>query len=326
MRNICLLVSYDGTRYHGFQTQPDGNTIQDRLEEAIRKLTGESVRVVGSGRTDAGVHARGQVANFHTSSRIPAERWALALNSRLPEDIVVLAAAEVDPSFHARRDAVSKTYRYTVNTRRFPDVFRRRYEYHHPIPLDCAAMREGLRHLVGEHDFTSFASAHSTASHHVRTIFSARLIVEPDGGPDGGSGLERGNGSDCGGGSDRGTGPDSGAGETGGDSRPPGGSDGGTAGGSGVGKAVGAAGGASPERVRGLIHLELTGNGFLYNMVRIIAGTLLGVGEGKRPPEQIAEILAAKDRSLAGPTAPAHGLVLWRVDYDARWGLPWQQE
>jgi len=297
LRNICLLVSYDGTRYHGFQTQPDGNTIQDRLEDAIRKLTGEEVRVTGSGRTDAGVHARGQVAHFHTSSRIPAERWALALNSRLPGDIVVLGAAEVDPSFHARRDAVSKTYRYTVNTRRFPDVFRRRYEYHHPTPLDCAAMREGLCHLVGEHDFTSFASTHSAAPHHVRTIFSARLIVEPEGGPGGAADTSDGL-ADTQGGQDVGL----------------------HGGGTG-----GAAGNAAPEKVRGLIHLELTGNGFLYNMVRIIVGTLLEVGEGKRPPDEIAEILAAKDRSLAGPTAPAHGLVLWRVDYDERWGLPWQQ-
>jgi len=289
LRNICLLVSYDGTRYHGFQTQPDGNTIQDRLEDAIEKLTGERVSVVGSGRTDAGVHARGQVVNFPVSSRIPAERWALALNSRLPEDIVVLAAAEVDPSFHARRDAVSKTYRYTLNTRRFPDVFRRRYEYHRPIPLDCAAMREGLRYLEGEHDFTSFASIHSAAPHHVRTIFSARLVVE--------------------------------TGEEHAVVRAEGDGAGASAGATGT---SGTRGGAEPERIRGRIHLELTGNGFLYNMVRIIAGTLLEVGEGKRPPEQIAEILAAKDRSLAGPTAPAHGLTLWRVEYDARWGLPWQ--
>jgi len=308
LRNICLLVSYDGTRYHGFQTQPDGNTVQDRLEDAIRKLTGEEVRVTGSGRTDAGVHARGQVVNFHTSSRIPAERWALALNTRLPEDIVVLGAAEVDPSFHARRDAVSKTYRYTVNTRRFPDVFRQRYEYHHPIPLDCAAMREGLRHLVGEHDFTSFASTHSAAPHHVRTIFSARLIVEPEGGPDGAASGHVRDGSAAG--------LDAGVRN-------------GAAGGSDDGARGVATGSASresaPEKVRGRIHLELTGNGFLYNMVRIIAGTLLEVGEGKRSPEQIAGILAAKDRSLAGPTAPAHGLVLWRVDYDEGWGLPWQQ-
>jgi len=255
LRNICLLVSYDGTRYHGFQTQPNGNTIQDRLEDAIRKLTGEEVRVTGSGRTDAGVHARGQVVNFHTLSRIPAERWALALNSRLPEDIVVRAAAEVDPSFHARRDAVAKTYRYTINTNRFPDVFCRRYQYHHPTPLDTGAMREGLRHLVGEHDFTSFCSIHTAAADRVRTIFEARLAEEPG----------------------------------------------------------------------GLLNLVLTGNGFLYNMVRIIAGTLLQVGEGKLPPDRVAAILAAKDRSLAGPTAPAHGLTLMEVGYDARWGLPWNR-
>lgn len=278
MRNICLLVSYDGTRYYGFQTQPGGNTIQDRLEEAIWQLTGERIRVVGSGRTDAGVHARGQVVHFHTSSRIPAERWALALNARLPEDIVVRAAAEVPESFHARHDALSKTYRYTINTRRFPDVFRRRYEYHHPRPLDLAAMREGLRHLVGEHDFTSFASIHSAAEHHVRTIFEARLEVE-----------RTGEEADL------------------------------------AGRGDGAGFGGDLPDGRGVVHLLLTGNGFLYNMVRIIAGTILEVGEGKRAPDEIARILAAKDRSLAGPTAPAHGLTLMEVGYDPRWGLPWNR-
>src|SRR5690606_2703361 len=148
-----------------------------------------------------------------------------------------------------------------VNTRRFPDVFRRRYEYHHPIPLDCAAMREGLRHLVGEHDFTSFASTHSAAPHHVRTIFSARLIVEPEGGPDGAASGHVRDGSAAG--------LDAGVRN-------------GAAGGSDDGARGVATGSASresaPEKVRGRIHLELTGNGFLYNMVRIIAGTLLEVG------------------------------------------------
>jgi tRNA pseudouridine38-40 synthase len=171
----------------------------------------------------------------------------------------------VPESFHARHDALCKTYRYTVNTRRFPDVFRRRYQFHHPRPLDVAAMREGLRHLVGEHDFTSFASPHSAAAHHVRTIFAAQLAEEREGGE---------------------------AGEAG---------------------------------EAGVLHFELTGNGFLYNMVRIIAGTLLEVGEGKREPREIARILAARDRNLAGPTAPAHGLTRMEVGYDARWGLPWNR-
>lgn len=278
MRNICLLVSYDGTRYYGFQTQPGGNTIQDRLEEAIWRLTGERTRVVGSGRTDAGVHARGQVVHFHTQSRIPVERWALALNTRLPEDIVVRAAAEVPESFHARHHALWKTYRYTINTCRFPDVFRRRYEYHHPRPLDISAMREGLRHLVGEHDFTSFASIHSSAEHHVRTIYEARLDAERAG---------------------RDAGP--------------------------AWSADGAGSGNGLPDGGGVLHLVLTGNGFLYNMVRIIAGTILEVGEGKRDPDDIARILAAKDRSLAGPTAPAHGLMLLEVGYDPCWGLPWNR-
>jgi tRNA pseudouridine38-40 synthase len=253
VRNIGLLVSYDGSAYNGYQSQPGGNTIQDRLEEAIRLLTGETVRVIGSGRTDAGVHARGQVVNFRTESRIPVERWALALNTRLPDDIVVLAAAEVPADFHARHSAVRKTYRYTINSCRFPDVFRRRYQFHHPTPLDFGAMREGAQHLLGEHDFSSFASPQSALPHHVRTLYEARLELERQ-------------------------------------------DEGGEAG-------------------RGIVHLYVTGNGFLYNMVRIIAGTLIQVGEGKRAPGDIAAILAARDRSQAGPTAVPHGLALWEVEY-----------
>lgn len=260
LRDVCLLVSYDGTAYNGYQSQPGGNTIQDKLEEAIEQLTGERTRVTGSGRTDAGVHARGQVVNFPTESRIPIERWALALNARLPNDIVVRDAIEVPPAFHSRHDAIRKTYRYTIRCDRFPDVFTRHYALHHHAPLRFDAMREGLKHLLGEHDFTSFATPGPVKPHYVRTIYDARLTVENEG--------EKGEG-------------------------------------------------------RGTAHLFLTGNGFLYNMVRIIAGTLLQVGEGKREPSDIARILAAKDRTQAGPTAPPHGLVLWQVEYAAEWGIVW---
>jgi len=254
MRNIAMLVSYDGTGYNGFQTQPGGNTVQDKLEGAIQQLTGERTKITGSGRTDAGVHARGQVFNFHTGSRIPLERWCLALNSRLPGDIVVHSAREVPEDFHARRSAKRKTYRYSIQRSKFPDVFYRNTRFHHPLPLAVDPMRTALEAFTGEHDFTSFCSARTPVESHVRTIFAARLLSEAYDDPDDGD--------------------------------------------------------------AGVIHLEVTGNGFLYNMVRIIAGTVLEVGEGKRDPSEIATILTAKNRELAGPTAVPHGLVLWKVEYE----------
>lgn len=253
VRNIRFVVSYDGTAYSGFQTQPSGNTIQDQLEAAIRMLTGEEVKLTASGRTDAGVHARGQVCNFHTHSSIPVERWSLALNSRLPKDIVVVGADEVPYEFHARKSAKRKTYRYTIRTGRFPDVFQRAFQFHHPARLDAAAMREAIECLEGEHDFTSFCSVKTEAESHVRTIYEANLEDIPE------------------------------SGET-----------------------------AHPA---GLLRISITGNGFLYNMVRIIVGTLIEIGEGKRPSSEMRDILLAKERDRAGPTAVAHGLMLWRVEY-----------
>lgn len=269
-RNLCMTISYDGTAYNGFQSQPSGNTIQNKLEDAIGMLTGEQTHVTGAGRTDAGVHARKMVANFYTASRIPVERWAVALNSRLPDDIVVHAVQEVPESFHARRHAIRKTYRYTINCCKFPNLFRRHYEFHHPTPLDIGAMQSALQYLIGEHDFTSFASPLSTKPHHVRKITDARLVSEPQ------------------------------ADET-----------------------IGQASTVDvfdklryPGKSRGVYHLYITGNGFLYQMVRIIAGTIMQVGEGKRAPEEIAAILAAKDRAKAGPTAMPHGLTLWDIEYE----------
>ncbi|WP_058300221.1 tRNA pseudouridine(38-40) synthase TruA [Gorillibacterium timonense] len=255
MRNIAMVVSYDGTGYSGFQTQPDGNTIQDKLEAAIRHLTGEQLKIIGSGRTDAGVHARGQVFNFTTGSQIPVERWCLALNSRLPHDIVVRAAQEVPADFHARRSAKRKTYRYSIQRSKFPDVFHRNTRFHHPMPLAVRPMREALAAFTGEHNFTSFCSTRTPAESHVRTIFSTRLIDEPYADPEDGD--------------------------------------------------------------AGVIHLEVTGSGFLYNMVRIIAGTVIEVGEGKRSPSEIPLILAGENRGLAGPTAVPHGLTLWNVEYNS---------
>lgn len=263
VRNIGLAVSYDGTRYNGFQTQPGGNTIQDKLEEAIAKLTGERVKITGSGRTDAGVHARKQVVHVPTSSRIPADRWCLALNALLPKDIVVFGARDMPPEFHARRSARRKTYVYAIRCARFPDVFERSRQFHHPAPLDIHSMQEGLQHLVGTHDYTSFCSTKETKESKVRTIFDARIDAEDSPGYSGFSG--------------------------------------------------------SPGTV---FWIRITGSGFLYNMVRIIVGTLIEIGEGKRTSGELRRILLAKDRTLAGPTAMAHALTLWDVDYGEEWSIP----
>ncbi|WP_168123592.1 tRNA pseudouridine(38-40) synthase TruA [Paenibacillus sp. HB172176] len=244
MRNIGCKVSYDGSEFNGFQSQPYGRTVQGEIEKALEHLTNESIIILGSGRTDAGVHARGQVFNFHTESTIPTERWAIALNTRLPKDIVILDAWDVPEAFHSRKSAKRKTYCYTIDRGKFPDVFGRQYRFHHPTPLRVEEMREGLKHLVGEHDFTSYTSIHSTKASHIRTIYEARLEEE---GP--------------------------------------------------------------------FLHLVVTGNGFLYNMVRVIMGTLLWVGEGKLLADDMLRILDGKSRALAGPTAMAHGLTLMDVEY-----------
>ncbi|MFD2115048.1 tRNA pseudouridine(38-40) synthase TruA [Paenibacillus yanchengensis] len=245
MRNIAVKVSYDGSKFNGFQTQPYGRTVQDEIEKVLRKITKESTDIHASGRTDAGVHATGQVFHFFTNSSIPVERIPIALNTILPKDIVILTAVEVDERFHARHSALRKTYRYTIDTGKFPAVLGRQYRLHHPQSLNFVAMQEGLAYIVGEHDFTSYTSTRSTKAHHVRTIYEAKLESE------------------------------------------------------------------------GLFwHLTVTGNGFTYNMVRTIMGTLLWVGQGKKQPIDIKHILERCDRSLAGPTALAHGLVLAEVAYD----------
>lgn len=253
MRNIKLIVCYEGTGYSGFQTQSHRNTIQDKLEEAIFVLTQETVKVHGSGRTDAGVHARAQAANFETNSKIPVERWCLALNARLPEDIVVIGAEEVPADFHARKSSKRKTYRYSIRCGRYPDLFARRTLLHHRAPLRTDLMRQALAVLEGEHDFTSFCTVRSSVDSHVRTIFETGLVAES-----------------C---------------------------------------------SFDEDGQAGVIHIFITGSGFLYNMVRIIVGTLLEIGEGKRSVSDMESILLAKDRAAAGPTAEPHGLMLWDVKY-----------
>lgn len=246
-RRIKLTLAYDGTNYNGWQlqTRPPGvKTIQGTLEEKLKLITKEEIKVVASGRTDAGVHALGQVVHFDTTSTIPVERFPQALLSVLPWDIVPLKAEEVDENFHARYSTRWKTYRYTFDTGTMPHVFWRRYAYHYPHPLDRQAMAQAAQYLLGQHDFRSFCASGSSAKDFVRTIAACEL---------------RENGQ--------------------------------------------------------LLTLEITGNGFLYNMVRIICGTLLEIGRGKLQPEAMKEIIAAQDRKAAGPTVPAHGLCLLKVEY-----------
>jgi len=245
MRVKCI-VSYDGTHFSGYQVQPNKRTVQSEIEAALKKLhRGQSIRIHASGRTDAYVHAVGQVIHFDTTLTIPPEKWPYALNSLLPNDIVVLEAEHVADQFHARFDAIKKEYRYKLSTQKMIDVFKRDYTYHFPYKLDLDSMRQACLHLCGTHDFTSFCVAKTEVEDKVRTIYSIEIV----------------------------------------------------------------------EKGTDLIFC-FTGNGFLYNMVRILMGTLLEVGQGKKTPDQIPYILEGKDRNLSGKTAPGHGLYLWKVYYD----------
>lgn len=244
MRNIKLILSYDGTEFHGFQTQPDLRTVQGLLQSTLEGIVGHSVSIIGSGRTDAGVHARGQVVNFMTSSRIPIEKWPIVLNTKLPDDLVIQDAELVPDDFHARFWARGKEYRYRIDRSPYTDVFLRKFSHHVPYPLCIEPMREAARQLVGRHDFTSFCAANTPVVDKVRTLYTVEVLEE----------------------------------------------------------------GA-------LLTIVCRGEGFLYNMVRIIAGTLLDVGRGKLSPDEIPGILAARDRTQAGLTAPAKGLTMWEVFY-----------
>ena len=229
MRRIRLRVAYDGTAYCGWQVQPEVPTIEGELNQAISRLTKEEIIVIGASRTDAGVHAKGNVAVFDTESTIPADRFAYALNPLLPEDIVVVASDEVEADWHPRYCDTEKTYEYKILNSKFPDPMRRRDTYHVSFDLDLEKMREAAEYLKGEHDFKSFCNVHTQVEDTVRTIYD--LEVEKEG---------------------------------------------------------------------ELITIRVRGNGFLYNMVRILAGTLIGVGRGAIAPEQIPAILEAKDRQAAG--------------------------
>jgi tRNA pseudouridine38-40 synthase len=257
MRNLRLLVAYDGTDFHGWQRQPDAPTVQGCLEETLAKLTGAPAHVWGSGRTDAGVHALNQVANFKTESPIPCENLLKALNNLLPPSVRVKQVDEAPEKFHARYDVRSKTYRYRILQSAICSPFLWRFVHHHPFPLDHREMAEAAAMFVGKRDFTSFAGSEGRADEEqegsppaphsmVRTVFSSRFLWRP--------------------------------------------------------------------RTSMLIY-EIRGSGFLHHMVRNIVGTLLEVGRGKLAPRDMLRILEARDRTQAGPTAPAQGLCLIKVEY-----------
>ncbi|MCL5884334.1 MAG: tRNA pseudouridine synthase A [Deltaproteobacteria bacterium] len=299
VRRVRMTVRYDGTAYQGFQVQPDRLTIQSVMETALGRLLDEPVRLRAAGRTDAGVHAREQVVDFADSGRRAIGTIVRGGNALLPADIRILSAEEVSESFDARRHAKSKEYRYFLWLNPVASPFLSRYSWHIEKPLDLDATREGLAHVIGEHDFSSFRGQGCTARSPVRTILAADLAEAAAPGWAGGD-----------------TGPrEAPTGEWAGS----GGTEVGRAGSTGEAARGGTAEGTGgPGRARlasPLLFIGLAGTGFLRHMVRNIVGTLVEVGREKIPPERIRELLALRDRAEAGPTAPAHGLFLWEVRY-----------
>ncbi|MDO5131662.1 MAG: tRNA pseudouridine(38-40) synthase TruA [Eubacteriales bacterium] len=273
-KRILLVVAYDGTGYAGFQAQKSGvPTIEGELNRALKELTGEPVEVAGASRTDAGVHARCNLAVFDTESRIPPGKFSYALNVRLPEQIRVTCSLEVPGDFHPRFCSTVKTYEYRIYNAQMPDPMRRLYTYFSRYRFDVEAMRRAAVFLEGEHDFKSFCSTYTSAKTTVREVLSVEVEEERVSGTPGIT--EKTTSEKCGA-------PGECAPEPGSESRE--------------------------------IVIRVRGRGFLYNMVRIIAGTLMEVGRGAKSPGEIPGILAACDRRAAGPTAPACGLTLVRYE------------
>lgn len=245
MPRFKLILAYDGTNYHGFQKQHNGLTIQEVLEKAIQSIVQQPVEVIGAGRTDTGVHARGQCCVFDAETSIPVYNLIKAINSKLPQDIVLRDLETVSEDFHPRYRAKHKTYRYQILNSKVRDPFNYKYTYFYPYALDVALMQEGANHIIGEHDFKCFCSAGSSVYSTVRTVYELKISKEDE-----------------------------------------------------------------------LITMDICGNGFLYNMVRIIAGTLIQVGSNKLPADKIKTIIVSKNRGLAGPTAPPEGLMMLQIEYD----------
>lgn len=244
IRNIKLIVEYDGTAYHGWQSQINARAVQDEISKALKELTGEIVSVIGASRTDQGVHALGQVCNFRTLSRIPADKFCFALNAILPADISIKASEEVSDDFHSRFSAKGKKYKYMIYNSRQPSALLRHRAYHVPMSLDYAQMERASGYFIGTHDFSAFKAAGGSAKTSVRTVTLASLSHQGE-----------------------------------------------------------------------LMTFEIAGDGFLYNMVRIIAGTLVYVGLGKINADDIPDIIISGDRDRAGKTAPPQGLYLVEVYY-----------
>ena len=286
MKRILLTVAYDGTGYSGFQAQKSGvPTIERELNRALTELTGVETEVSGASRTDAGVHALCNLAVFDTESRIPPEKFANALNVRLPEQICVQDSREVPADFHPRFCDTVKTYDYVIYNARFPSPRRRRYSHYSYTPFDVERMREAAQYLVGEHDFKSFCSIHTQAQTTIRTITGIEVIERPceeERTAERAADMPPADG-------ENGCGTDQESAYT-------------------VADAVSARRTVSPRE----IVIRVSGTGFLYNMVRIIAGTLMEAGRGALDPAQMEVILGACDRSKAGPTAPPEGLTLVR--------------
>ncbi len=242
-KRVMLTVAYDGTHYHGWQIQPNVPTIEGVLNRHLSEMLGEQIEVIGASRTDAGVHALGNIAVFDTNARIPAEKISYAMNQRLPEDIKVRRSEEVASDFHPRKVESRKTYEYRIWHDTFPMPTERLNSWFVYIPLNIERMQEAAGYLIGEHDFTSFCSVNTEVESKIRTIHEI-----------------------------------------------------------------------SVDEQEHMLKIRVTGNGFLYNMVRIIVGTLIEVGKGSYAPSYVQEILSGQDRALAGPTVPAHGLTMLRYE------------
>lgn len=316
-RRILLRVAYDGTNYHGWQLQPNAATIEGELNRALCALTGEEIVVTGASRTDAGVHALGNVAVFDTTSRIPAEKFSYALNQRLPEDIVIQSSKQVADDFHPRHCDCRKTYEYDILNRTFPLPAYRNTAYFLYGTLNIEAMRRACQAFLGEHDFASFCAAGAQVQTTVRKIYSLEVECRPlteAGTPVPPASGEAVNAADGKHGeqvqqaqSASGEMLNAAAGESGEQVQQAQSASGETA--------IPAAGGVNVGSADQLLTIRVKGNGFLYNMVRIIAGTLAEVGRGHIKPEEVVGIIAAKDRAKAGPTAPARGLRLVEIEY-----------
>ena len=276
MKRVMLTVAYDGTHYHGWQIQPNNETIEGILNRCLSELLGETIEVVGASRTDSGVHAMGNVAVFDTVSPIPADKISYALNGRLPEDIRIQKSKEVPIEFHPRRCASRKTYEYRIYCAPFPMPVKRLYSYFTYVPIDVDLMSQAAEYLVGEHDFKSFCSTEAQVETTVRQIESIQVWQESS----------MGNAKSC----------------------------------DGIHAQQGIeyiedSDAAGIDQMSREIVIRVTGRGFLYNMVRIIAGTLMEIGRGHIAPQEMKRIIEARDRRAAGPTAPACGLTLVKIEY-----------